>query len=207
MRERQLHSAGGGAAIQLGAAGAVQQVTVISGSATRYASACFRWYVEEAVRPHARSTPSPDGNSRIVTVAEPVGPCLLITPWSVPPAMATRQGRRRPGRRLHRAEGLAVADNTEHGLASYVITSHIDRARRVAALCRPAGSASTAAWSPRSPRPSAGSSSPAWPRRRTRGPPRAPAARVPVPARLQQLSKPARAEPSPASCGATRRPG
>ncbi|WP_327589650.1 aldehyde dehydrogenase family protein [Nonomuraea sp. NBC_00507] len=36
-----------------------------------YAAAYFRWYAEEAVRQHARSTPSPDGKSHIVTVAEP----------------------------------------------------------------------------------------------------------------------------------------
>lgn len=33
----------------------------------------------------------PDGKSHIVTVAEPVGPCLLITPWNVPLAMAARK--------------------------------------------------------------------------------------------------------------------
>ncbi|MEH0631365.1 aldehyde dehydrogenase family protein [Streptomyces stelliscabiei] len=31
------------------------------------------------------------------------------------------------------AEAIAVSNDTEHGLASYVMTSHIDRARRVAA--------------------------------------------------------------------------
>ena len=56
-----------------------------------YAASYFRWYAEEAVRHHARSTPSPDGKSHIVTVAEPVGPCLLITPWNVPLAMAARK--------------------------------------------------------------------------------------------------------------------
>lgn len=56
-----------------------------------YAAAYVRWYAEEAVRPHGRSTPSPDGKSHIVTVAEPVGPCLLITPWNVPLAMAARK--------------------------------------------------------------------------------------------------------------------
>ncbi|MFF8232344.1 aldehyde dehydrogenase family protein [Streptomyces caelestis] len=67
-----------------------------------YAAAYFRWYAEEAVGQHARSTPSPDGKSHIVTVAEPVGPCLLITPRNVPPDMAGPQDRRSPGRRRHR---------------------------------------------------------------------------------------------------------
>jgi succinate-semialdehyde dehydrogenase / glutarate-semialdehyde dehydrogenase len=56
-----------------------------------YAAAYVRWYAEEAVRPHGRSTPSPDGQSHILTVAEPVGTCLLITPWNVPLAMAARK--------------------------------------------------------------------------------------------------------------------
>ncbi|MFC0452389.1 NAD-dependent succinate-semialdehyde dehydrogenase [Rhodococcus jostii] len=56
-----------------------------------YAADYIRWYAEEAVRPAGRSTPSPDGRSHIVTVAGPLGPCLLITPWNVPLAMATRK--------------------------------------------------------------------------------------------------------------------
>jgi succinate-semialdehyde dehydrogenase / glutarate-semialdehyde dehydrogenase len=56
-----------------------------------YAADYIRWYAEEAVRPHGRSTVSPDGRNHIVTVAEPVGPCLLITPWNVPLAMAARK--------------------------------------------------------------------------------------------------------------------
>ncbi len=56
-----------------------------------YAADYVRWYAEEAVRPHGRSTVSPDGRNHIVTVAEPVGPCLLITPWNVPLAMAARK--------------------------------------------------------------------------------------------------------------------
>jgi len=50
-----------------------------------------RWYAEEAVRPHGRSTVTPNGQSHILTVAEPVGPCLLITPWNEPLAMAARK--------------------------------------------------------------------------------------------------------------------
>ena len=56
-----------------------------------YAADYVRWYAEEAVRPAGRSTTAPSGEYQILTVAEPVGPCLLITPWNVPLAMATRK--------------------------------------------------------------------------------------------------------------------
>ena len=56
-----------------------------------YAADYVGWYAEEAVRPHGRSTVAPDGQSHILTVAEPVGPCLLITPWNLPLAMAARK--------------------------------------------------------------------------------------------------------------------
>jgi succinate-semialdehyde dehydrogenase/glutarate-semialdehyde dehydrogenase len=34
---------------------------------------------------------SPDGKSRLLVAKKPVGPCLLITPWNFPLAMATRK--------------------------------------------------------------------------------------------------------------------
>ena len=56
-----------------------------------YGADYVRWYAEEAVRLNGRHTTSPDGRSRIVTGPKPVGPCLLITPWNFPLAMATRK--------------------------------------------------------------------------------------------------------------------
>ena len=56
-----------------------------------YAADYIRWYAEEAVRLNGRHTTSPDGRSRIVTGPKPVGPCLLITPWNFPLAMAARK--------------------------------------------------------------------------------------------------------------------
>ena len=35
------------------------------------------------------------------------------------------------------AEAVAAANDTEHGLAAYLITADLDRARRVAGGCRP----------------------------------------------------------------------
>lgn len=56
-----------------------------------YGAEFVRWYAEEAVRINGRYTPSPEGNLRILTVRRPVGPCLFITPWNFPLAMATRK--------------------------------------------------------------------------------------------------------------------
>jgi succinate-semialdehyde dehydrogenase/glutarate-semialdehyde dehydrogenase len=56
-----------------------------------YASEFFRWYSEQAVRINGSYSVSPDGNQRIVTMKQPVGPCLMITPWNFPMAMGTRK--------------------------------------------------------------------------------------------------------------------
>jgi succinate-semialdehyde dehydrogenase/glutarate-semialdehyde dehydrogenase len=56
-----------------------------------YGAEFLRWFSEEAVRIDGRYTTSPDGNSRLLVLKKPVGPCLLITPWNFPLAMATRK--------------------------------------------------------------------------------------------------------------------
>ena len=56
-----------------------------------YAADFLRWFAEEAVRVAGRYEPSPDGRGDIVVSHRPVGPCLLITPWNFPLAMATRK--------------------------------------------------------------------------------------------------------------------
>jgi len=56
-----------------------------------YAADFFRWFSEEAVRLPGRYTRSPDGTARFLTGSRPVGPCLLITPWNFPMAMADRK--------------------------------------------------------------------------------------------------------------------
>ena len=56
-----------------------------------YASEFFRWFAEEAVRIHGRYTVAPNGASRLLTMKQPVGPCLFITPWNFPMAMGTRK--------------------------------------------------------------------------------------------------------------------
>jgi len=56
-----------------------------------YAAEFFRWFSEEAVRIHGRYSVAPNGASRLLTLKQPVGPCLMITPWNFPLAMATRK--------------------------------------------------------------------------------------------------------------------
>ncbi|HEY2301396.1 MAG TPA: NAD-dependent succinate-semialdehyde dehydrogenase [Acidimicrobiales bacterium] len=56
-----------------------------------YAADFFRWFAEEAVRIDGRYTVAPNGQGRILVTRQPVGPCVLITPWNFPMAMATRK--------------------------------------------------------------------------------------------------------------------
>jgi succinate-semialdehyde dehydrogenase/glutarate-semialdehyde dehydrogenase len=56
-----------------------------------YAAEFFRWFSEEAVRIDGRFATSPNGQGRLLTMKQPVGPCLLITPWNFPLAMGTRK--------------------------------------------------------------------------------------------------------------------
>jgi succinate-semialdehyde dehydrogenase/glutarate-semialdehyde dehydrogenase len=56
-----------------------------------YAAEFLRWFSEEAVRIDGRYATAPGGNGRLVTMRQPVGPCLLITPWNFPLAMGTRK--------------------------------------------------------------------------------------------------------------------
>lgn len=56
-----------------------------------YGAEFLRWFSEEAVRTFGRYSVSPDGKSRLLVTRKPVGPCLLITPWNFPLAMATRK--------------------------------------------------------------------------------------------------------------------
>ncbi|MBM7365439.1 NAD-dependent succinate-semialdehyde dehydrogenase [Gordonia hydrophobica] len=56
-----------------------------------YGAEFFRWFGEEAVRIRGDARRSPDGKTRFVVTQEPVGPCILITPWNFPLAMITRK--------------------------------------------------------------------------------------------------------------------
>ncbi len=56
-----------------------------------YGAEFFRWFAEEAVRVHGRYSVAPNGATRLLTMKQPVGPTLMITPWNFPLAMGTRK--------------------------------------------------------------------------------------------------------------------
>lgn len=56
-----------------------------------YGAEFLRWFSEEAVRVSGRYSVAPNGATRLLTLKQPVGPCLMITPWNFPLAMGTRK--------------------------------------------------------------------------------------------------------------------
>ena len=56
-----------------------------------YAAEFFRWFSEEAVRIEGSYSINSNGAGRVLTMKQPVGPCLMITPWNFPLAMGTRK--------------------------------------------------------------------------------------------------------------------
>ncbi len=56
-----------------------------------YGAEFFRWFSEQAVRIDGRYAVAANGQGRLLTMKQPVGPCLLITPWNFPLAMGTRK--------------------------------------------------------------------------------------------------------------------
>ncbi len=56
-----------------------------------YAAEFFRHFAGEAVRIDGGYQSAPAGGARFLVTRQPVGPCLLITPWNFPMAMGTRK--------------------------------------------------------------------------------------------------------------------
>ena len=56
-----------------------------------YAGEFLRWFAEEAVRIEGRFARAANGQGRMITMRQPVGPCYAITPWNFPMAMGTRK--------------------------------------------------------------------------------------------------------------------
>ena len=56
-----------------------------------YAAEFFRWFAGEATRIHGQFNMAGNGVGRVLTLKQPIGPCVLITPWNFPMAMGTRK--------------------------------------------------------------------------------------------------------------------
>lgn len=56
-----------------------------------YAAEFFRWFSGEALRIDGNFKVSASGQSRVIVMRQPVGPCYFITPWNFPAAMGTRK--------------------------------------------------------------------------------------------------------------------
>jgi succinate-semialdehyde dehydrogenase / glutarate-semialdehyde dehydrogenase len=56
-----------------------------------YAADFLRWFSEEAPRIHGRYMVNTTGSGRILTMRQPVGPCVFVTPWNFPMAMGARK--------------------------------------------------------------------------------------------------------------------
>ncbi|MDQ2637571.1 MAG: NAD-dependent succinate-semialdehyde dehydrogenase, partial [Actinomycetota bacterium] len=56
-----------------------------------YAAEFFRHFAEEATRVDGGYQTAPAGAARFLITRQPVGPCLLVTPWNFPMAMGTRK--------------------------------------------------------------------------------------------------------------------
>jgi succinate-semialdehyde dehydrogenase/glutarate-semialdehyde dehydrogenase len=56
-----------------------------------YAAEFFRWYSGEALRNEGSLLRAPGGDKHIISIHQPVGVSVLVTPWNFPAAMATRK--------------------------------------------------------------------------------------------------------------------
>jgi succinate-semialdehyde dehydrogenase / glutarate-semialdehyde dehydrogenase len=56
-----------------------------------YGAGFLAWFADRATAGAGGFAPSPEGNLRVLVARKPVGPCLLVTPWNFPLAMATRK--------------------------------------------------------------------------------------------------------------------
>ena len=56
-----------------------------------YGAGMLRWFSEEAVRVGGDDAVSDYGSTRVIVTREPIGPCVLVTPWNFPLAMGTRK--------------------------------------------------------------------------------------------------------------------
>lgn len=63
-------------------------------SRAEYKLSCdfLRWFAEQAAHLHGSYANASNGGFRIMVAKQPIGPCLLITPWNFPLLMIVRKG-------------------------------------------------------------------------------------------------------------------
>ena len=79
-----------------------------------YAADFFRWHSGEALRLDGYYKQFGNGTSRVLTMKQPVGPCLMITPWNFPMAMGTRKVGPAIAAGLHDRDEAGAADAALH---------------------------------------------------------------------------------------------
>ncbi|MZR13434.1 aldehyde dehydrogenase family protein [Maritimibacter sp. DP07] len=52
----------------------------------------LRWFAEQSAHVHGSYSAASNGGFRIMVAKQPIGPCLLITPWNFPLLMIVRKG-------------------------------------------------------------------------------------------------------------------
>lgn len=52
----------------------------------------LRWFAEQTAHLHGSYSPASNGGFRVMVTKQPIGPCLLITPWNFPLLMIVRKG-------------------------------------------------------------------------------------------------------------------
>jgi succinate-semialdehyde dehydrogenase / glutarate-semialdehyde dehydrogenase len=89
-----------------------------------YAAEFFRWSAEEAVRIKGDFAIAPSGANRIITDYQPIGICVLVTPWNFPAAMATRK----IGPALAAGCAVILKPATETPLTAYALAALYEEA-------------------------------------------------------------------------------
>jgi succinate-semialdehyde dehydrogenase/glutarate-semialdehyde dehydrogenase len=89
-----------------------------------YAAEFFRWNAEEAVRIRGDYAMAPSGANRIIIDHQPIGICVLVTPWNFPAAMATRK----IGPALAAGCTVILKPATETPLTAYALAALYDEA-------------------------------------------------------------------------------
>ncbi len=56
-----------------------------------YGASFIEWFAEEAKRAYGRTIPTTAASRRYITIKQPIGVCVAITPWNFPLAMITRK--------------------------------------------------------------------------------------------------------------------